>query len=73
MLNNFGGNTNLFGRLETVATEPANALNDSNRGNLVGIGLTMEGIEQNPVMYELMTSSPFTAEQSLGRNASFWF
>lgn len=56
MLNNFGGNTNLFGRLETVATEPANALNDSNRGNMVGIGLTMEGIEQNPVMYELMTS-----------------
>jgi alpha-N-acetylglucosaminidase len=56
MLNNFGGNTNLFGRMETVATEPANALNDSKRGNLVGIGLTMEGIEQNPVMYELMTS-----------------
>jgi alpha-N-acetylglucosaminidase len=56
MLHNFGGNTNLFGRLETVATEPANALNDKQSGNLVGIGLTMEGIEQNPVMYELMTS-----------------
>lgn len=56
MLHNFGGNTNLFGRMETIATEPATALNDSNRGNLVGIGLTMEGIEQNPVMYELMTS-----------------
>jgi alpha-N-acetylglucosaminidase len=56
MLHNFGGNTNLFGRMETVAAEPALALNDSNRGNLVGIGLTMEGIEQNPVMYELMTS-----------------
>ena len=56
MLNNFGGNTNLFGRMETVATEPANALNDPNRRNMVGIGLTMEGIEQNPVMYELMTS-----------------
>jgi alpha-N-acetylglucosaminidase len=56
MLNNFGGNTNLFGRLETVAIEPAKALNDSNSGNLVGIGLTMEGIEQNPVVYELMTS-----------------
>lgn len=56
MLHNFGGNTNLFGRMETVATGPADALNDSNRGNLVGIGLTMEGIGQNPVMYELMTS-----------------
>lgn len=62
MLHNFGGNTNLFGRMETVASEPANALNDSNRGNLVGIGLTMEGIEQNPVMYELMTSHTWQNE-----------
>jgi alpha-N-acetylglucosaminidase len=56
MLHNFGGNTNLFGRMETVATEPANALNDTKSGNLKGIGLTMEGIEQNPVLYELMTA-----------------
>lgn len=54
MLNNFGGNTNLFGRMETVATAPANALHDTARGRLSGIGLTMEAIEQNPVMYELM-------------------
>jgi alpha-N-acetylglucosaminidase len=56
MLNNFGGNTNLFGRMETVATEPAHALHDKVSGQLKGIGLTMEGIEQNPVIYELMTS-----------------
>lgn len=62
MLNNFGGNTNLFGRMETVATEPANALHDSKRGKLVGIGLTMEGIEQNPAMYELMTSHTWSDE-----------
>ncbi len=54
MLNNFGGNTNLFGRMETVAMEPAKALHDSKSGQLKGIGLTMEAIEQNPVMYELM-------------------
>lgn len=54
MLNNFGGNTNLFGRMETVAKEPAAALQDANRGNLKGIGLTMEAIETNPVIYELM-------------------
>jgi alpha-N-acetylglucosaminidase len=54
MLHNFGGNTSLFGRMETVATEPAKALHDERKGNLKGIGLTMEGIEQNPVMYELM-------------------
>ncbi len=54
MLHNFGGNTNLFGRMETVAQEPSKALNDPKSGNLKGIGLTMEGIEQNPVLYELM-------------------
>jgi alpha-N-acetylglucosaminidase len=62
MLHNFGGNTNIFGRMEAVAHEPANALKDSNRGNMVGIGLAMEGIEQNPVMYELMTSHTWQNE-----------
>ncbi len=57
MLNNFGGNTNLFGRIETVAKEPANALNDPKSGSMKGIGLTMEAIEQNPVMYELMADN----------------
>lgn len=56
MLHNFGGNTNLFGRMDVVASAPAAALNDPKSGNLVGIGLTMEGIEQNPVLYELMTA-----------------
>ena len=57
MLHNFGGNTNLFGRMDVVATEPAKALSDPKSANLKGIGLTMEGIEQNPVMYELMTAN----------------
>jgi len=54
MLNNFGGNVNLFGRIEGVAKGPAEALHDPASGNLRGIGLTMEAIEQNPVLYELM-------------------
>jgi alpha-N-acetylglucosaminidase len=37
-----------------VANGPALALNDSASKRLRGIGLTMEGIEQNPVIYELM-------------------
>lgn len=56
MLHNFGGNISMFGRIETVAHEPPKALKDSVSGQMVGIGLTMEGIEQNPVLYELMTS-----------------
>src|SRR5437763_8740776 len=54
MLNNFGGNVNFFGRMQGVADGPATALNDSASGRMAGIGLTMEAIEQNPVIYELM-------------------
>ncbi len=62
MLHNFGGNTNMFGRMETIATEPAKALHDAKSGNLKGIGLTMEGIEQNPVLYELMMHNTWQDE-----------
>ncbi len=55
MLHNFGGNISLFGRIEGVAKGPADALNDPSSGSLSGLGLTMEGLEQNPVLYELMT------------------
>ena len=63
MLNNFGGNVNLFGRMDGVASGPALALRDTASGRsphdtvsgrLSSIGLTMEAIEQNPVIYELM-------------------
>lgn len=54
MLHNFGGNISLFGQMETVATQPAAALNNPSSKKLRGIGLTMEAIEQTPVMYELM-------------------
>lgn len=57
MLHNFGGNISMFGRIETVASQPAAALHDPASGKLRGIGLTMEAIEQNPVLYELMTDN----------------
>ena len=57
MLHNFGGNISMFGRIENVANNPAKALHDENSGQLKGIGLTMEAIEQNPVLYELMTDN----------------
>ncbi len=62
MLHNFGGNISLFGRIDGVATGPAVALKDSTSGKLKGIGLTMEGIEQNPVLYELMTDHTWRKE-----------
>ncbi len=54
MLHNFGQNINMSGNLTSVANDPANALNDPSAGNLAGIGLTMEGIGQNPMVYAMM-------------------
>ncbi|MDD3078061.1 MAG: alpha-N-acetylglucosaminidase [Paludibacter sp.] len=54
MLHNFGKNINLSGWMNSVADNPAKALNNPAAGKMQGIGLTMEGIEQNPVIYELM-------------------
>jgi alpha-N-acetylglucosaminidase len=54
MLNNFGGNTFLWGRMEAVATGPAATLHASDAGRFSGIGLTPEGIEENPALYQLM-------------------
>lgn len=60
MLHNFGGNISLFGRIETIAEQPSLAWNDPRSGHMKGIGLTMEGIEQNPVLYELMMDNTWT-------------
>jgi len=54
MLHNFGGNISLWGRMANAAKDPAAALHNSSSRNMKGIGLTMEGIEQNPALYALM-------------------
>jgi alpha-N-acetylglucosaminidase len=54
MLNNFGGNTFLWGRMEAVASGPAAVLNAPDARRFSGIGLTPEGIEGNPALYQLM-------------------
>lgn len=62
MLHNFGGNISLFGRMRHVAYDPAMALHDPDAGRLAGIGLTPEGIEQNPVLYELMCANVWRSD-----------
>jgi alpha-N-acetylglucosaminidase len=54
MLHNFGGNISLWGRMSHAANDPAEALHSTSSGKMVGIGLTPEGIEQNPALYQLM-------------------
>ena len=52
VLHNFGGNLGIRGDLPTIATAPLSALKSSNN-TMVGIGLTMEGIYQNYIVYDL--------------------
>ena len=54
MLHNFGGNISLWGRMSHAASDPSAALHNSTAGKMTGIGLTPEGIGQNPALYQLM-------------------
>lgn len=59
MLLNFGGNVGLYGKMEHVINEYYKARESSFNGTLKGVGLTMEGTENNPVMYELLCELPW--------------
>lgn len=60
MLHNFGGNIGLYGRIPSICHQYPQAATESS--SLKGIGLTMEGIETNPVVYELMSEMPWRQE-----------
>lgn len=59
MLNNFGGRTGMFGKLETVINQYYDAKVHKNGHSLRGVGATMEAIDNNPVMYELLFELPW--------------
>ncbi len=54
IIQNFGGNVGMFGRMDIVASEPVQALLHENPGRVMGIGAAPEGIESNPVIYDLL-------------------
>ncbi|MCY2930132.1 MAG: alpha-N-acetylglucosaminidase C-terminal domain-containing protein [Planctomycetota bacterium] len=58
----FGGNRTLQGDLKPVAKNLPAALADPARGKLTGMGMTMEGIETNPVYYDLLTEMAWHAD-----------
>ncbi|KAL0477596.1 alpha-N-acetylglucosaminidase [Acrasis kona] len=54
MLHNFGGRPGLYGKLHTLSKDISTAKKSS--GELMaGIGLSMEAIENNPVVYDMVT------------------
>jgi alpha-N-acetylglucosaminidase len=63
MLHNFGGKINMFGDIEHLANGPIETLKDPNSGNMIGIGVTAEGLEQNPVVYSVMLENAWRNEK----------
>lgn len=60
MLLNFGGNVGLHGKMDAVINGFYDAKADARAGQtLKGVGMTPEGIENNPVMYELLMELPW--------------
>jgi alpha-N-acetylglucosaminidase len=59
MLLNYGGNVGLHGKMAHVIDEYYKAKESSFGKTLRGVGMTMEGSENNPVMFELLTELPW--------------
>lgn len=60
---NMGGKTGFTGMLEFYANGHLNALNSPNRGKLQAIGTAPEGIENNEVIYELITDAGWSDKE----------
>ena len=63
MLLNFGANVGLYGKMSYVIDEYYKARESKFSKELVGVGMSMEGIENNPVMYELLCELPWRAQK----------
>ncbi|KAL8566784.1 hypothetical protein ACOMHN_005735 [Nucella lapillus] len=70
MLHNFGGTMELYGAIDNVNVGPSFGRSFMQNSTMVGLGLTMEGIFQNEVMYEFMMESAWTPQP---RNLTAWF
>jgi alpha-N-acetylglucosaminidase len=63
LLQNFGANVGLHGRMDQLIENFCLATGEYQQ-NLKGFGFTMEGSENNPVMYELMSELPWRYEDN---------
>ncbi|KAG0243069.1 hypothetical protein BGW41_002931 [Actinomortierella wolfii] len=58
MLNNFGGGQGLYGTLPALLTEPFVGYNHPAK-SMRGMGITMEGIDNNEFLYQLILDLPW--------------
>ena len=64
MLLNYGGNVGLHGKMQHLIDSYYKAKSYPIYGeDMKGVGLTMEGSENNPVMFELLTELPWRSEK----------
>lgn len=63
MLLNYGGNVGLHGKMSHLIDGFFKAKESSFGRTMKGVGMTMEGIENNPVMYELLCELPWHAQR----------
>lgn len=70
VLHNFGQTTSLGGYLPFMATDPPAMLADPDHGQMAGMGMTPEGIGQNPAVYELLTDMMWRSDPV--RLKSWW-
>jgi alpha-N-acetylglucosaminidase len=54
IVNNFGENTGIFGDLPRIVSEPVRASQGPYGSSMTGVGALMEGIDNNPVVYDLL-------------------
>jgi alpha-N-acetylglucosaminidase len=68
LLENFGANVGLHGRMDQLINNFYQIKGNPLADHLKGIGFTMEGIENNPVMFELMSELPWRPEKFTKEN-----
>ena len=67
MLNNVAGRNGLHGRIESTMNNYFNAI--ANDGSIQGIGATSEGLETNPILYDMLFELPW---MNAGTTADAW-
>ena len=55
MLHNHGGIRGIYGNLTSIGNDPVDA-RLATGSTMVGVGMTPEAIEHNPIVYDLMVS-----------------
>lgn len=62
IIQNFGDKVNMFGGLDIINNNLKTMLNDQSRENLIGMGLFMEGLDYNPIVFEFMSDLMWSVE-----------